>query len=211
SATPGSDRAADDRTPGQGGFGDGPRFGGGGGPGGGGGRGGGGFGGGAGAGGRLQFALYHTIHFQDEILVRDGGPLLDLLHGSAAGNNGGQPRNEIEAQAGVTRNGMGARISARWQSATTVDAPASSPTGDLRFGSLATMDLRLFANLGANRELVAKQPWLRGSRVTLSVTNLFDQRQDVRDMTGATPAGYLRDELDPTGRVVRLGFRKLFF
>ena len=67
------------------------------------------------------------------------------------------------------------------------------------------------ANLGANRELVAKQPWLRGSRVTLSVTNLFDAQQKVRDMAGVTPAGYLADELDPTGRVVRLSFRKLFF
>jgi uncharacterized membrane protein YgcG len=202
SPTPASDRPARGQGQGQGGFGDGARAGGGG-------RGGGG--GGGGGGGRVQFAIYHTIHFQDEILVRDGGPVFDLLHGSAAGNNGGQPRNEVQAQAGVTRNGLGARISANWQSATTVGAPASSPTGDLRFGSLATMDLRLFANLGANRELVAKQPWLRGSRVTFAVTNLFDARQDVRDMTGATPAGYLPDELDPTGRVVRLSFRKLFF
>ena len=162
-------------------------------------------------GGRIQFALYHTVHLQDEILVREGGPVFDLLDGSAAGNGGGQPRHEVEAQAGVTRNGLGARISANWQSATTVVAPASSPTGDLRFGSLAKVDLRLFANLGANRELVAKQPWLRGSRVTLSVTNLFDAQQKVRDMAGMTPAGYLADELDPTGRVVRLSFRKLFF
>jgi hypothetical protein len=52
---------------------------------------------------------------------------------------------------------------------------------------------------------------MRGSRVTFSVTNLFDARQSVRDMSGRTPAGYLADELDPTGRVVSVGFRKLFF
>lgn len=203
-ATPGAERAPQQRP--EAGD-DAPRFGRGGPPGGfGGGRGGGG-----GLGGRLQFALYHTVHLQDEILVREGGPTFDLLNGSAAGSGGGQPRHEVEAQAGVTRNGLGARVSANWQSATTVVAPASSPTGDLRFGSLAKVDLRLFANLGANRELVAKQPWLRGSRVTLSVTNLFDAQQTVRDMAGVTPAGYLADELDPTGRVIRLSFRKLFF
>lgn len=187
------------------GFGDAPRFGPGGPPGGG--R---GFGPG-GMAGRMQFAIYHTVHFQDEILVRDGGPVFDLLNGSAAGSGGGQPRHEVQAQAGLSRNGLGARLSASWQSATTVDAPPSSPVGDLHFGDIATVDLRLFANLGANRALVAKQPFLRGSRVTLAVTNIFDARQKVRDATGATPAGYRADELNPTGRVVSLSFRKLFF
>ncbi len=189
------------------GFGDAPRFGPGGPPGGG--RFG---GGGPGAlAGRMQFALYHTVHFKDDILVREGGPVFDLLNGSAAGNAGGQPRHEVQAQAGLSRNGLGARISANWQSATTVDSPSASTVGDLRFGSIATVDLRLFANLGANRELVAKQPFLRGSRVTLAVTNLFDADQTVRDASGATPAGYRADELNPTGRVVSLSFRKLFF
>lgn len=189
------------------GFGDAPRFGPGGPPGGG--R----FGGGGpgGLAGRMQFAVYHTVHFKDEILVREGGPVFDLLNGSAAGNAGGQPRHEVQAQAGLSRNGLGARISANWQSATTVDSPSASTVGDLRFGSIATVDLRLFANLGANRELVAKQPFLRGSRVTLAVTNLFDADQKVRDASGATPAGYRADELNPTGRVVSLSFRKLFF
>jgi len=194
------------------GFGNAPNFGPGGPPGGFGGPGRGfGPGGPGGLAGRMQFAVYHTIHFEDEILVREGGPVFDLLNGSAAGNGGGQPRHEVQAQAGLSRNGLGARLSASWQSATTVDAPASSPVGDLHFGDIATMDLRLFANLGANRELVAKQPFFRGSRVTLAVTNIFDAKQKVTDMTGATPAGYRADELNPTGRVVSLSFRKLFF
>lgn len=172
---------------------------------------GGGRGFGPGAGGRLQFAIYHTVTFKDQILVRDGGPVFDLLHGSAAGDGGGQPRHAVEAQAGISRNGLGARLSAKWQSPTTVDASAASATGDLHFSSLATVDLRLFANLGANRDLVQKYPWMRGSRVTLSVTNLFDERQQVRDASGLTPVGYRPDELDPLGRVVKVSLRKLFF
>ena len=210
----GSEQASGNQNQSGAGFGNAPNFGPGGPPGGFGGPGGGGFRGGGGPGGlagRMQFAVYHTVHFQDEILVRDGGPVFDLLNGSAAGNGGGQPRHEVQAQAGISRNGLGARLSASWQSATTVDAPASSSVGDLHFGDIATVDLRLFANLGANRELVAKQPFFRGSRMTLAVTNIFDAKQKVTDATGATPAGYRADELNPTGRVISLGFRKLFF
>jgi len=54
-------------------------------------------------------------------------------------------------------------------------------------------------------------PWLRGARVTLSVTNLFDQRIDVRDGTGATPLSYQSAYLDPAGRTITLSLRKLFY
>jgi iron complex outermembrane receptor protein len=159
--------------------------------------------------GRLQFAVYHTVVFEDEILIRPGLPVLDLLNGAAAGNSGGQPRHEVEVQAGITRKGMGARLSADWKSATTVRGATSS--GDLNFSDIAKINLRLFADLGAQRNLVQKRPWLRGSRVTFSVTNLFDQRVEVRDAAGLTPASYQSAYLDPAGRVVKLSFRKLFF
>jgi len=197
---------------GAGGFGRGP---GGGGPGGGGfggGRGGGGgFGGGGqgGQAGRLQLALYHTIVFKNEILVRRGGPLLDLLNGSAAGNDGGQSRHEIEAQAGYTWNGLGARVSANWRSGTFVRGDVGA--SDLNFSGLTTVNLRLFANFTAVPGMVQKHPWLRGARVTFSVNNLFNEKVTVRDQTGLTPVSYQPDYLDPIGRSVRLNVRKLFF
>lgn len=172
----------------------------------GGGRGGGGFGG-----GRLQFALYHTWHFKDDVLVRPGGPSIDLLNGGSTGRGGGQPRHEIEAQAGITRNGLGARLSANWQSGTTVQGASGLPGDDLRFGSLATVNFRLFANLGGMPKVVADHPWLRGSRVTVSIDNLFNERQRVRDATGVTPVNYQPDLLDPLGRTIRISFRKLFY
>ncbi len=186
-----------------------------GGPGGGGpGRGGpGGFGGRGpgGPGGRIQVALYHTVYFEDELLVRAGGPTFDLLNGSAAGSGGGQPRHQVEGQFGITEKGLGARLSANWKSATEVKGVVGSPTGDLRFGSLAKVDLRLFANLGQNRDLVAHHPFLRGTRVTFAALNLFDARERVRDASGATPVGYQPAYLDPVGRTVSISFRKLFF
>jgi hypothetical protein len=181
-------------------------FRGGGGPGG---RGGGGHGGGQD--GRLQFAIYHTVYFEDESLVRPGGPVLDLLHGAAAGNGGGQPRNEIEAQLGIAERGMGARLTADWLSGTTVTGAAGSPTGDLRFSDVGKINLRFFADLGQQKTLVEKAPFLKGSRVTLGISNLFDAKVKVRDANGATPLSYQPDYIDPQGRVIRLSFRKLLF
>ncbi len=174
--------------------------------------GGGGFGGGRG--GRMQFALYHTWRLEDEILIREGVPVLDLLNGSAVGNAGGRAEHEIEAQAGYFRNGYGARLSANWQSGTFVRGgpPGAGRTDeDLNFSSLMTVNLRLFAELGQQRSLVLKYPWLRGTRVSLVVDNLFDERLDVTNGAGETPLGYQPALLDPLGRSVRISVRKLFF
>jgi hypothetical protein len=167
--------------------------------------------GGFGGNGRLQFAVYHTVILQDELLIRPGVPVLDLLNGAAAGNTGGQPQNEVEAQLGFTQKGMGVRLSADWKSATTVRGGLGSTTGDLNFSDITKVNLRLFADLGAQRNLVQKHPWLRGSRITLSANNLFDQRVEVRDANGLIPASYQPAYLDPAGRTVKLSFRKLFF
>ena len=175
----------------------------------------GGFGGprggrGGGQDGRLQIALYHTVIFQDEYLVRRGGPVLDLLNGAAAGNAGGQPRHQIEAQFGVSERGMGARLSADWKSGTTVNGAPGSPTGDLSFSDIGTINLRFFADLGQQKTLLRKAPFLKGARVTLGLTNIFDAKVKVRDATGATPRSYQPDYIDPQGRLIRISFRKLF-
>ncbi len=205
--------------------GDGPRGGPGAGPGGGrdggpggggGGRGGGGggrgFGGRGGqAGGRVQFAVYHTWHFTDRVLVANGGPSLNLLDGDAIGSSGGQSRHELEAQAGYTNNGLGARISANYATGTRVNGGTIAAPETLNFGGLATANARLFADLGKRLEWVKAHPWLRGMRISLSVDNVFNTRQRVTDATGATPNTYQPDYLDPLGRTVRLSVRKLFF
>ncbi|MBW3558421.1 MAG: TonB-dependent receptor [Proteobacteria bacterium] len=181
------------------------------GPGGGFGRG--GFGGRGGGAGRLQFAVYHTYRLMDEILIREGVPVLDLLNGSASGSGGGQPRHEVDLQAGLSRNGLGGRLEARWRSETFVRGDAArvpGSTGDLFFSDLTTVNLRLFADLGQREALVRERPWLRGARISLALNNLFDQRVDVRDSGGLVPISYQPDLLDPIGRSVRLSVRKLF-
>ncbi|MFV0625334.1 TonB-dependent receptor [Sphingomonas sp. ac-8] len=166
--------------------------------------------GGGGGGGRLQFAAYHTWQFENSILIREGLPELDLLDGSATGSRGGQPRHRVELQGGYVVNGIGARVNANWQSATEVNGGADGGER-LRFGALATANLRLFANLGQQPALVRDHPWLRGTRVTFSVDNLFDRRQRVTNAAGEVPLSYQPGFVDPLGRTVRISVRKLFF
>ena len=186
-------------------------FRGGGGPGGG--RGGFGGGGPGGGGGRLQFAAFHTWHFTDRVLVADGGPSLDLLDGDAIGGSGGQPRHEVEVQAGYFNNGLGVRLSGNYRNATEVrgGTNAASSTGTLNFGDLATADLRVFADFGQRLDLIRKHPWLRGVRVTLGLQNVLNSRQRVTDATGTVPVNFQPGYVDPLGRSVRLSVRKLFF
>ena len=171
---------------------------------GGGGGGGGGFGGGNR--GRLTFSLTDTITFADKVTIAPGQEL-DYLHGDAAGSSGGTPRHLVEARAGYSNNGLGARLSANYRSGTKID----SLTGDdLRFSPLATFDLRLFANPGDIPELVLKHKWLRGTQVQFNVSNIFDAKPRVRNAAGDVPLTYQPDLLDPLGRTFGITIRKLF-
>ena len=157
--------------------------------------------------GRLQFSLTDTITLVDKVRIAPGVPELDYLDGEAIGQTGGRPRHEVEARAGWSNNGLGARLSANWRSGTRVESLLGE---DLRFSPHSTFDLRLFANLGEQPELVLKNPWLRGSSVRFEVSNIFDSRPKVRDAAGNVPLNYQPDLLDPVGRTVMISFRKLF-
>jgi hypothetical protein len=186
-----------------------PPGGGGGGYGGRGGRGGGGFFGG-GSRGRLQLSITDTITFVDKVTIRPGLPSLDYLNGDAAGQTGGTARHHVEAQAGWSNNGFGARIGANWRSATIVNTTTATGTDNLRFSPVGTFDLRLFANFGEQPELTLKHPWLRGSSLRIDVTNVFNARPRVNDAFGQVPLNYQPDLLDPLGRTIMISFRKLF-
>jgi outer membrane cobalamin receptor len=189
--------------PGGGGFGGGGGFRGPGGPG--------GFGGGGPPGaGTFQIGLYHTVKFTDEITIRPGVPVLDLLDGASIGSGGGTPKNQFDLQSNLSRNGLGASLNARWIEGTTVRGSGSTGSQDLDFSAMTTVNLRLFADLGAQPSLRGK-PFFRGARISASVDNLFDAKQKVRAPDGSTPINYQEDYLDPRGRVVRVSFRKLFF
>lgn len=166
-----------------------------------------GFGPGA-RGGVLQISLRHTVAFRDEVVLRDGLPALDLLDGAALGAAGGSPRHQVDLRVNYSRGGLGAAMNADWQSATRVTGGRTGQT--LEFSDLTKVNLRLFADLGA-QPFARDHKWLRGARATLSVDNLFDAREEVRAPDGTTPETYQPDLLDPVGRTVKFTVRKLIF
>ena len=191
------------RPRGGGGFGPGPGGRGFGGRGGGGGTGGGG--------GRLTFALYHTWHLTETARLADGQPEIDLLDGGSIGGRSGQPRHEVELQAGYSKSGIGLRLTGQWESASRVLDPSGTPAADLRFEDLATFNLRAFVTPSQLPGMRGKHPWMRGLRVSLAVNNILNTRQKVTDGTGATPYAYRPAFVDPLGRTVLIGVRKVFF
>ena len=158
--------------------------------------------------GRLTFSLTDTMTMVDRAVIVPGLAPLDYLHGAPVGQTGGQPRQQVQAQAGWSNNGMGARLGANWRSATDVD----TLTGDtLHFSPVATFDLKLFANVGQYLPIVTKAPWLRGASLRFEVGNIFDARPRVHGGDdGSVPLGYEATMLDPMGRTVMFTFRKQF-
>lgn len=159
---------------------------------------------------RVTLALYDTWRLKHEVQLRRGQPTLDLLNGDSMSMTGGDPRHEIEAQAGVARNGVGLRLSANWRAATTARGLPGVGRSSLTFASLTTANLRLFANLGKAPALAQPYPSLDGVRLTLAVDNLFDARPRVADALGATPYIFQPAFLDPLGREIRIDVRKSF-
>jgi uncharacterized membrane protein YgcG len=181
----------------------------------GGGGGGGGFRGGGGgrmgqAAGRLQVAIYDTWTIRDDVLIRQGVPLLNLLNGDSVGAGGGQSEHQVQAQLGYSNNGIGVRAEGNWKSPTFVHGDGTGTTGDLHFSGLATANVRMFFDLGSMPKFMAKQ-WARGLRVSIGVNNILNSRQHVRDENGDTPLRYQPAYLDPLGRTVSISIRKLIF
>lgn len=185
-----------------------------GGPPGGGPRPGGGFGGGGGAfgrggdGGRWTIALYDNIRFRDEVQIRAGLPVLNLLGGDATGGSGGSPRHSFDLDGGWFNKGLGFRLTGSYQSGSVVTGSTTAST--LRFGDLATLNVNAFMNFDNRKKLIEDAPFLKGARLRLSVQNVFNTIRDVRDGTGLVPLSYQPGYIDPRGRYIELDFRKRF-
>jgi hypothetical protein len=165
-----------------------------------------GFGGGGRQGGRLTLSLTHQVNLVDEVTIASGVPKLDYLHGEPVNSLGGRSRHEVQFETGYYNNGYGARLQGNWRSGTRVE----SSSGDLNFSPYFDLDLRLFANLGENFDLVSKNPFMRGASVRFDVNNLLNTRPRVRDSSGLVPPSYQPDLLEPIGRTFTISFRKLF-
>jgi iron complex outermembrane receptor protein len=159
--------------------------------------------------GRWNVSAYHTVEFANRVLVATGGPRLDLLHGDAL-ETGGAPRHKAEIQIGFFHKGMGGRLTANYASATRVRGSGLAGSSDLRFGSLATLDLGLFVDLGEPGRMGKDPGIFKNMRLFLKFDNLLDTRQKVRDQNGLVPLRYQPGLVDPVGRLVSIQLRKIF-
>jgi hypothetical protein len=167
-------------------------------------------GGGRGGGGGRWFAnITYSLELENEVLIAQGLPVLDQLNGDALSGSG-VSRHSAQFTGGMFFNGFGTRFSGNYSGKSRIDGTGLPGSTDLEFGSLFTLDLRLFANLGEQESLVKKMPFLKGTRISFEVDNLFDSRRTVTDSNGDVPVRYQPLLLDPTGRYIGVEFRKMF-
>lgn len=159
--------------------------------------------------GRWNLSLYHTYRFDETVTIAPGGPVLDLLGGDAIAA-GGVARHSLEMEGGVFHKGFGLRLNGNWTAPTTVRGSGGPENSDLRFGSVTTLNARLFVNFDQKPKIIEKIPLLKGTRLSFEVNNIFDSRQRVTDALGEVPLSYQADYRDPRGRFVGIDIRKMF-
>lgn len=159
---------------------------------------------------RWNIALYHSYRIEDEIRIRPGVPVLDLLNGSATSSNGGASRHEVELSGGLFHKGFGLRLQGTYKSATTANGSGLAGSNDLRFSDIAAISAFLFVNLDQQARVIKAVPLLKGSRIAFRIENILNDIVDIRDQNGDVPRSYQPGYIDPRGRVFELSFRKRF-
>lgn len=152
----------------------------------------------------FEMSLYHSWFFQDEVRLGAGAPSIDLLEGGTIGP-GAHARHKVQVTTGANHRGIGVRLGGAWTSPFRISGRGGG-AGALWYSSLATLDVRMFADLQRRFD---GRPWAHGLRASLAVTNVFDTHQHVRDASGATPLIYGPAFLDPDGRTVSFSVRRL--
>eukprot|EP01037_Dinobryon_pediforme_P009089 gene9090-9170_t len=159
--------------------------------------------------GRWNISVSYSYELVNTAQLSPGGAVFDQLRGDALTGTG-VARHTANLDGGAFYRGLGLRVNGSFAGPTHISASGVPGSLPLDFGSLATLNLRLFLDLGRMPGLVKKVPLARGARLELGVTNLFDGQQKVTDSTGATPLRYQAGYLDPAGRVIRVELRKQF-
>ncbi len=162
---------------------------------------------GGGARPRLELSLSHAWLLRSALVIVPGQRPIDLLSRQAVGFGGlGQPRHRFDASLGYSERGLGARLSVQSRGPSFIESSGAN-ADRLRFDSLHRFDLRAWIQ---GERLAPGSKVMKGSRITLAVTNVTNVRERVVDRFGLTPLAYQRGYRDPIGRAVEVEFRKKF-
>jgi len=143
------------------------------------------------------------------VRIAASGPVLDLLDGEAIAD-GGVARHSLELEGGTFYRGFGIRFNGSWTAPTHVTASGAPGSSDLRFGSVFDLGARMFVNFDQKKKVIEKMPFLKGTRLSFDIKNIFDSRQKVTDANGEVPLSYQAAYRDPRGRFIGIDLRKLF-
>jgi hypothetical protein len=152
-------------------------------------------------------SLSHTYLLSSKLDPGKNGALIDLLSRRAIALGGGRPRQQLDGALGISSRGIGARVTGSYRSRSFLELGGEGRSDVLRFGSLTLLNLRAFLN--GNR-LFGDRPWARSSRISLSLLNLNNRRQRIRDESNETPLAFQPVYRDAIGRSVELEFRRSF-
>jgi hypothetical protein len=144
-----------------------------------------------------------VIHFTDDLQLRPGTPVLDILRGDTV-KGWGMPRVTSYFYGGINYLGNGANIDGWFQGPGRVrsDIPAS----DLYFSGILKLNVSAYISV---HHFLRKAHWTSHLQLKLEVENVTDAHQHVHDRTGRLPNRFQPDYLDPLGRIVKLTLRKL--
>jgi iron complex outermembrane recepter protein len=141
------------------------------------------------------------------LALRSGFAPVDLLSRNALGLGGSsRPRHLYDFSVGYAERGLGLRLVGQRRGVSYLDLGERDEDA-LRFAPLTILTVRGFVD--AQRLLPALHA-IGGLRLSLTVSNLTNARQRVRNALGETPLRYQPGYLDSVGRSVQLELRKAF-
>jgi hypothetical protein len=158
--------------------------------------------------GRFALSLQHGWVLEDSLVLAQGFAPIDYVGRSIGDRAEGGAEHEVSLRASFSRDGVGGRARLRWRDGTS-SVPDSSGLVALRTSDVAVLDLRAFYLIHAQSDWASRFPWLADARLSIGADNVFAALPEVRDASGAVPAGSSPAELDPLGRVIYVEFRRL--
>jgi len=154
--------------------------------------------------GFLSVSATTNYRLEDRLTLRSGGPVLDLLDGATLNGTGGRPRWDVELNGYVNYGLFNLGLYGRLQGPTRIRSDIAA--SDLRFSGRTWLVLYSFLKV----DKIIRRPWAKGLNVNVTVENLLNDRINVTDRNGDTPNRFQPAYIDPIGRSVRVGVRKLF-
>jgi iron complex outermembrane recepter protein len=146
--------------------------------------------------------VYLTL--ENRVELRRDTPVFDVLAGQTL-SGGGFPHAVFYSWGGYNDGGLGAKFDAQWTGSSHVRGGV--PSTDFHYLGKPNLDFSIYSTL---HHFWPKQNWNKQLRISIDVTDAFNNHQQVRDGTGAVPFRFQPDQLTPVARTVKLSIRKLF-